>query len=230
MLMCYYKDSQVEVVEYERFSKLNMEDKNMFKSFNDVRPGDCLIAFSYQDIFRLRKQIEEIMKIKKIRGENNIVEEVLPIVGVMPAEVKADIIKKFNENNYRSCIVATDAIGMGMNLNIRRIIFTSVAKSMMGKRTPLTATQVKQIAGRAGRAEKVGYVNTLKGDDWDYVNQMLQTKDEYSKEKTCLLPTREVLQEYADNLALHTGCTHHLHDILKQQLDQCLFTQQHRGE
>ena len=45
--------------------------------------------------------------------------------------------------------VATDAIGMGLNLNIRRIIFNSLARQ-----TELIPNyQALQIAGRAGRLE-----------------------------------------------------------------------------
>jgi ATP-dependent RNA helicase SUPV3L1/SUV3 len=101
-------------------------DKREFQSLDDVKPGDCLVAFSYTDIFNTKEMLEKVMRKKKARQEPGVVEEVLPVFGAMPPEVKADIIKKFNENPERSCIVATDAIGMGMNLNINRIIFTNV--------------------------------------------------------------------------------------------------------
>lgn len=45
------------------------------------------------------------------------------------------------------CKVATDAIGMGLNLNIRRIIFASTVRQ--GKLLPTYSAL--QIAGRAGR-------------------------------------------------------------------------------
>ena len=51
-------------------------------------------------------------------------------------------------------MVATDAIGMGINLNIRRIIFHTLVKfDGVGKRD-ITLTQIKQIAGRAGRRSR----------------------------------------------------------------------------
>ena len=48
-------------------------------------------------------------------------------------------------------IVATDAIGMGLNLPIRRIVFLENDKFDGTRRRLLTSQEVKQIAGRAGR-------------------------------------------------------------------------------
>ena len=52
-------------------------------------------------------------------------------------------------------LVATDAVGMGLNLNIRRVLFTDFTKPSLinGKiaNTELKDTELKQIAGRAGR-------------------------------------------------------------------------------
>ena len=49
-------------------------------------------------------------------------------------------------------MVASDAIGMGLNLNIRRVVFTTLAKpDGRGAPRPIPAPAVKQIAGRAGR-------------------------------------------------------------------------------
>ena len=48
-------------------------------------------------------------------------------------------------------VVATDAIGMGMNLPIKRIVFLEQAKFDGRERRMLTGTEIRQIAGRAGR-------------------------------------------------------------------------------
>lgn len=61
-----------------------------------------------------------------------------------------------HERRY-SVLVATDAVGMGLNLNIRRVIFDSVhrptGRSSGGplQLEPLSDSAIKQIAGRAGR-------------------------------------------------------------------------------
>jgi ATP-dependent RNA helicase SUPV3L1/SUV3 len=48
-------------------------------------------------------------------------------------------------------LVATDAIGMGLNLPIQRVVFTAVHKYDGVKRAELTPSLLQQIGGRAGR-------------------------------------------------------------------------------
>ena len=54
-------------------------------------------------------------------------------------------------NKENQLLVSTDAIGMGVNLPIRRIIFFDTRKFDGEEIRPLTSQEVKQIAGRAGR-------------------------------------------------------------------------------
>ena len=54
----------------------------------------------------------------------------------------------FNEpNNGFDILVASDAVGMGLNLNIRRVIFHKVQKFEGSNSVPVSASQIKQIAG-----------------------------------------------------------------------------------
>jgi ATP-dependent RNA helicase SUPV3L1/SUV3 len=57
-------------------------------------------------------------------------------------------------------LVATDAIGMGLNLKIKRVVFITITKqtSEFKKEQDLTDTEIKQIAGRAGRGYSEGFV------------------------------------------------------------------------
>jgi len=191
-----------------------MEDIKKFDSYEDVRPGDCLIAFTYDNIFALKEIIEKTMQKKKRKGKSGIVEKVFPIIGSMPAEVKIEIINQFNSNTDKSCIVATDVIGMGMNLNINRIVFSKTEKSIGAKSIPLTQTQIKQIAGRAGRGDITGYVNAFNKKDWAKIMNALKSPDIESNEKVTLLPPKEILQEYKDNLFLKTGKKYKYEDLI----------------
>src|SRR5690606_10645035 len=60
-------------------------------------------------------------------------------------------------------MVSTDAIAMGMNLPVKRIVFSALSKFVDNKELPLTYSEIKQIAGRAGRFNRfpVGTVTTL---------------------------------------------------------------------
>ena len=54
-------------------------------------------------------------------------------------------------------LVATDAIGMGLNLNIQRVIFSTIEKTVRrGKKEKLDEYTIKQIGGRAGRYTQDG--------------------------------------------------------------------------
>ena len=57
--------------------------------------------------------------------------------------------------------MTTNAIGMGMNLKINRVIFESLGK--LGYN--ITESEIKQIAGRAGRFIDIGYVTSFNETD-----------------------------------------------------------------
>lgn len=56
-----------------------------------------------------------------------------------------------DENNYFDVLVASDAIGMGLNLNISRIIFSTLRKFDGTEVRDLTVSEIKQIAGKLFR-------------------------------------------------------------------------------
>src|SRR5690606_7184408 len=60
-------------------------------------------------------------------------------------------------------IVATDAIGMGLNLDVTHVAFASLSKFDGVRQRRLTPAELAQIAGRAGRHQQDGTVGTLGG-------------------------------------------------------------------
>ena len=82
------------------------------------------------------------------------------VYGSLPSETRAQQARLFNgEDTGYDVLVATDAIGMGLNLNIRRVVFHATTKSDGVRRRRIEPTQLKQIAGRAA-----GAVTTLRDD------------------------------------------------------------------
>lgn len=75
----------------------------------------------------------------------------------------------FNDASSNSdVLVASDAIGMGLNLNISRIIFSTLQKFDGVEVRDLTVPAIKQIAGRAGRYKSnfpIGEATCLEADD-----------------------------------------------------------------
>jgi ATP-dependent RNA helicase SUPV3L1/SUV3 len=86
--------------------------------YSKVQPGDCIVAFSKADIFSIRRQIEQTTPYK-----------CAVIYGQLPPETRSIQARLFNEENSGyDILVASDAIGMGLNLNIRRTVFHTALK------------------------------------------------------------------------------------------------------
>lgn len=75
---------------------------------------------------------------------------VAAIYGNLPPEVKRKQAERFVSGEAKLC-VATDAIGMGMNLPAAKVCFTSMTKFDGESERMLTPSETRQIAGRAGR-------------------------------------------------------------------------------
>ncbi|HSW05443.1 MAG TPA: helicase-related protein [Aquabacterium sp.] len=116
-----------------------------------LKHGDAVVAFSRRDVLMLRDQIAA-------NGH-----PVSVIYGALPPEVRRREAERY-ANGASHILVATDAIGMGLNLPIRRVLFSTMSKfDGVGDR-PLNESEVHQIAGRAGRygMHDEGFVGVLR--------------------------------------------------------------------
>lgn len=130
----------VHIHEYERLTPLAI-GPSLDGQISNIEKGDCIVAFSRTEIFRLKQEIETKTSFKCAVA-----------YGALPPETKSEQAKKFNDpDNDVSIMVASDAIGMGLNLKIKRIVFSSVNKWSGKEMIPVSSSQLKQIAGRAGR-------------------------------------------------------------------------------
>jgi superfamily II DNA/RNA helicase len=79
------------------------------------------------------------------------------VYGALPAETRRQQARLFNDpQSGANILIASDAIGLGLNFNIQRVIFTTMQKYGKGGRSmvPVPVSLVKQIAGRAGRRNR----------------------------------------------------------------------------
>ncbi|WP_233151853.1 helicase-related protein [Pelomonas sp. KK5] len=103
-----------------------------------LKKGDAVVAFSRREVLMLRDQIAQ-------QGH-----PVSVIYGALPPEVRRREAERF-AHGATDVLVATDAIGMGLNLPIRRVLFSTMTKfDGVGDRE-LSVSETHQIAGRAGR-------------------------------------------------------------------------------
>ncbi|CAA0839317.1 ATP-dependent RNA helicase SUV3L- mitochondrial [Striga hermonthica] len=187
-------DTGDELVEqhYERFKPLVVEAKTLLGDLKNVKSGDCIVAFSRREIFEVKLAIEKYTK-----------HRCCVIYGALPPETRRQQASLFNnQGNEFDVLVASDAVGMGLNLNIRRIVFYNLSKYNGDKMVCVPASQVKQIAGRAGRRGSRypdGLATTLQLDDLDYLIECLKKPFEDVK-KVGLFPFYEQVELFAGQL------------------------------
>lgn len=97
---------KLQIHRYERLSPLKMMPRSLDGRFKSLQKGDCIVCFSVATIHGLRQALEKVLKCK-----------VAVIYGSLPPETRAAQAKLFNDpDNDYDILVASDAIGMGLNL------------------------------------------------------------------------------------------------------------------
>ncbi|WP_087865755.1 helicase-related protein [Comamonas thiooxydans] len=133
---------ELEIRKKERKNALKVAKQplgaNPCAALKNAQEGDAFIVFSRRDALNLRDDLLQ-------QGRS-----VACIYGALSPEVREREAHRFSSGDA-AVLVATDAVGLGLNLPIRRIIFTSVEKWDGQERQELTVPLLQQIAGRAGR-------------------------------------------------------------------------------
>lgn len=155
-----------EVNKYERKTELILED-SPFDFPKDVKEGDAFIVFSKKSVLNIAGRLEE-------QGINSSV-----IYGSLPPEIRRRQMNMFNSGETK-VVVSTDAIGMGLNLPVKRIVFLEMEKFDGVSRRPLELSEIKQIAGRAGRfgIHEAGYVTAMGEKQLKYLKNMFGKTEE----------------------------------------------------
>ncbi len=138
----------LEVREYNRMTELTVMGHQI--PLSQLEKNDALIVFSRRNALKYKADLEELdFKVSIVYGR-------------LSPEVRREQARKFDEGET-DIMVSTDAIAMGMNLPVKRIVFSALSKFIDDKENPLTFSEIKQIAGRAGRFKRfpVGHVTTL---------------------------------------------------------------------
>ncbi|EAQ88118.1 hypothetical protein CHGG_04737 [Chaetomium globosum CBS 148.51] len=139
--LCARIGEKCVVHRYQRLNPLKMMDTSLKGKFGNLQKGDAIVAFTKLGIHQLKAGIE------KTTGRRCAI-----VYGNLPPETRASQAALFNDpNNDYDFLVASDAIGMGLNLEIKRVIFESSYKFDGVNLRPLTTPETKQIGGRAGR-------------------------------------------------------------------------------
>jgi hypothetical protein len=127
----------LEVKILKRKGKLRVE--GVPANLNKLTRGDAVVAFTRRDVHDLRARLVQAGR------------TVATVYGALGPEVRRAEAARFR-NGEAEILVATDAIGMGLNIGpLRRVVFSTLRKFDGVRDRQLTAMEIKQIAGRAGR-------------------------------------------------------------------------------
>lgn len=210
--ICAEMGEQIEVRRYERLTKLKIMEESIGDDLRKIRKGDCVITFSRSNIFKLKAEIERSTGLK-----------CAVVFGGLPPASRLEQARLFNEPNSKyDVLLATDAIGYGLNLNIGRIVFHTLMKFDGTEKRYLDPAQIRQIAGRAGRFGTRfpdGEVTCFKQEDCALVQAAFEPDAVPELLQVGLRPSEEQLGHFSK----HYPNSHKLSDLIKEfeKLTKC---------
>jgi ATP-dependent RNA helicase SUPV3L1/SUV3 len=154
----------LEVHVLKRKAPLSMEP-GAVRRLKNLKRGDAVIAFSRRDVLMWRDMITEMGL------------SVATVYGNLSPEVRRAQAERFREGQA-DIVVGTDALAMGLNMPIQRIVMTTAVKYNGIEEEEISAALAKQIAGRAGRygVHEEGFVAGYDDDTHDIMRSLMKEK------------------------------------------------------
>jgi len=141
---------KAEIVTRPRFSTLSYAGP---AKLSRLPPRSAVVAFSAEQVYAVAEML------RRMRGGAAVV-----MGALSPRTRNAQVaMYQAGEVDY---LVATDAIGMGLNMDVDHVAFAGLSKYDGNRRRRLSPAEMAQIAGRAGRHQRDGTFGslTLEGD------------------------------------------------------------------
>ncbi|GLU24656.1 hypothetical protein SLE2022_405640 [Rubroshorea leprosula] len=144
---------EAEIVTRPRFSTLSYSGT---KKLSRLPKRSVIVAFSADEVYAVAEML------RRQRGGAAVV-----MGALSPRTRNAQVaMYQAGEVDY---LVATDAIGMGLNMDVAHVAFASLRKFDGRRARRLTVPEMAQIAGRAGRHHRDGSFGTLAGTEFEPV-------------------------------------------------------------
>ncbi len=171
-----FMGEEYSIVECERKTPLTLMNKTV--NMREVAHGDALIAFSRKQVLSLSAQLKGFGY------------KVSTIYGALAPEVRRKQATLFNSGET-DVVVSTDAIGMGLNLPVKRVIFSTLSKFDGIQNRTLYPNELQQIAGRAGRygMHEKGEVGVITTENPNTLKQLLNAHLTPTQHKMFIAPT-----------------------------------------
>jgi ATP-dependent RNA helicase SUPV3L1/SUV3 len=134
----------VEFEKKERYSKLSYSG---IKKISRLDPKVAIIAFSVEEVYAIAELV------RRQKGGAAV------IMGSLSPKTRNSQVGLYQSGDV-DYLIATDAIGMGLNMDINEIYFSNLKKFDGKKTRRLNLLEMSQIAGRAGRYKNDGGFGT----------------------------------------------------------------------
>merc|ERR1711981_600051 len=128
-------DGDIEYINRNRLSKLTYSGH---KKISRINRKTAIIAFSAEEVYAIAELI------RRQKGGAAIV------MGSLSPKTRNAQVNLYQSGDV-DFLVATDAIGMGINMDLDHIFFSNLKKFDGKKTRRLNLSEISQIAGRAGR-------------------------------------------------------------------------------
>jgi ATP-dependent RNA helicase SUPV3L1/SUV3 len=138
---------EAEIVSRPRFSTLSHTGA---RKLSRIPPRSAIVAFSAEQVYAVAEML------RRFRGGAAVV------MGALSPETRNKQVALYQSGEV-DYLVATDAIGMGLNLDIGHVAFAGLSKFDGLRQRRLSSAEMAQIAGRAGRHQQDGTFGTLSG-------------------------------------------------------------------
>ncbi|MFC3606361.1 DEAD/DEAH box helicase [Stutzerimonas tarimensis] len=163
--LCELCEDRLKVVRTKRLSPV--EVSRHATTLKHLEPGSMLVAFSRRTVLELKGLLETTGK------------QVAVVYGALSPEVRREQARRFREGEA-DLMVATDAVGMGLNLPAHTLCFYTDEKFDGVQNRQLKIQEVKQIGGRAGRFghHESGTITTLDPQTLKSIKRLFNSPDE----------------------------------------------------
>lgn len=141
-----------EITSRPRFSTLSYSGP---KKLSRLPPRSAIVAFSIEQVYAVAELL------RRLRGGAAVV------MGALSPRTRNAQVEMFQSGEV-DYLVATDAIGMGLNLDVQHIAFAGLSKFDGNRTRRLTVAEMAQIAGRAGRHQRDGSFGTVAGEAGEF--------------------------------------------------------------
>lgn len=136
---------EAEVIGRPRFSTLSYAGA---KKLSRLPRRSAIVAFSAEEVYAVAEAL------RRLRGGAAVV------MGALSPRTRNAQVAMFQAGEV-DYLVATDAIGMGLNMDVHHVAFASLSKFDGRRQRRLTVAEMAQIAGRAGRHQRDGTFGAL---------------------------------------------------------------------